>query len=151
MSFKITNLVSQSHCPEVFPWNKMAVSLKNHCMEEHSKNRPRADTASMCSCPITAHWPVETGLIQRPAGSTAAVNPSHEPKTNSTSYSPYRADSRFAPSQWETALLCNDVSHWLITSLESALPYLWSLHPLMLPITYCSLGDVALILIKVQF
>ena len=25
-----------------------------------------------------------------------------------------RADSSFAPSQWETALLCNDVSHWLI-------------------------------------
>ena len=24
-----------------------------------------------------------------------------------------RADSRFAPSQWEAALLCNDVSHWL--------------------------------------
>ena len=33
----------------------------------------------------------------------------------------FRADSRFAPSQWETALLCNDVSHWLCTSLESAL------------------------------
>ena len=32
-----------------------------------------------------------------------------------------RADSRFAPSQWETALLCNAVSHWLGTSLESAL------------------------------
>ena len=32
-----------------------------------------------------------------------------------------RADSRFAPSQWKTALLCNDVSHWLSTSLESAL------------------------------
>ena len=32
-----------------------------------------------------------------------------------------RADSRFAPSQWETALLCNDVSHWLGTNLESAL------------------------------
>ena len=32
-----------------------------------------------------------------------------------------RADSRFAPSQWETALLCNDVSHWLGASLESAL------------------------------
>ena len=32
-----------------------------------------------------------------------------------------RADSRFAPSQWETALLCNKVSHWLGTSLESAL------------------------------
>ena len=35
-----------------------------------------------------------------------------------------RADSRFAPSQWETALLCNDVSHWLGLSLESAL-YMW--------------------------
>ena len=33
-----------------------------------------------------------------------------------------RADSRFAPRQWETALLCNDVSHWLGASLESALP-----------------------------
>ena len=31
------------------------------------------------------------------------------------------ADSRFAPSQWETALLCNDVSHWLGANLESAL------------------------------
>ena len=36
---------------------------------------------------------------------------------------PYRADSRFAPSQWETALLCNDVSHWLGVNLETALPY----------------------------
>ena len=33
----------------------------------------------------------------------------------------YRADSRFAPSQWETALLCSDVSYWLSESLESAL------------------------------
>ena len=32
-----------------------------------------------------------------------------------------RADSRFAPSQWETALLCNGVSHWLGASLKSAL------------------------------
>ena len=32
-----------------------------------------------------------------------------------------RADSRFVPSQWQTALLCNDVSHWLGASLESAL------------------------------
>ena len=32
-----------------------------------------------------------------------------------------RADSRFVPSQWETTLLCNGVSHWLGTSLESAL------------------------------
>ena len=30
-------------------------------------------------------------------------------------------DFSFAPSQWEAALLCNDVSHWLGASLESAL------------------------------
>ena len=35
-------------------------------------------------------------------------------------YAIYRADSRFAPSQWETALPYNDVSHWLGSSLESA-------------------------------
>ena len=33
----------------------------------------------------------------------------------------YRVDSRFAPSQWETALLCNDVSHWLGANLEAVL------------------------------
>ena len=33
----------------------------------------------------------------------------------------YTADSRFAHSQWETALQCNDVSHLLGASLESAL------------------------------
>ena len=32
-----------------------------------------------------------------------------------------RADSRFAPSQWEKALLCYDVSNWLGANLESAL------------------------------
>ena len=32
-----------------------------------------------------------------------------------------RDDFRFAPSQWETALLCNYVSHWLGASLASAL------------------------------
>ena len=34
-----------------------------------------------------------------------------------------RADSTFGPSQWEMALLCNDDSHWLGASLESALLY----------------------------
>ena len=32
-----------------------------------------------------------------------------------------RADSRFAPSQWDTMVLCNDASHWLGANLESAL------------------------------
>ena len=30
----------------------------------------------------------------------------------------YRVDSKFAPSQWETVLLCHDVSHWLGANLE---------------------------------
>ena len=32
-----------------------------------------------------------------------------------------RADSRLAPSQWKTALLCNDVSHWQGANIETAL------------------------------
>ena len=43
--------------------------------------------------------------------------------------SSYRADSRFAPSQWEAALLCNDISHRLAASIESAVymyPDMWS-------------------------
>ena len=36
----------------------------------------------------------------------------------------HRADPRFAPSQLEKALLCNDVSLWLGASLESALCYI---------------------------
>ena len=36
------------------------------------------------------------------------------------------ADSRFAPSQWETAL-CNGVCHWLGTSLESALNTIYTM------------------------
>ena len=32
-----------------------------------------------------------------------------------------RADSRFGSNQWETALLCSNVSHWLGANLESAL------------------------------
>ena len=37
-----------------------------------------------------------------------------------------RADSRLAPSQWETSLQCNTASHWLGANLESALvPMPW--------------------------
>ena len=36
----------------------------------------------------------------------------------------YRASSMFAPSQWETALFCNDVSHWVGASLGSAMNYI---------------------------
>ena len=37
----------------------------------------------------------------------------------------FRADYRLAPSQWETALLCNDFSHWLGANLESPLPFIY--------------------------
>ena len=37
----------------------------------------------------------------------------------------YRADSRFAPSQWETSLQSNTVSHWLGANLESSLHVLY--------------------------
>ena len=40
-----------------------------------------------------------------------------------------QADSRFATRQWETALLCNDVSHWLDANLESALIFNVKLAP----------------------
>ena len=36
----------------------------------------------------------------------------------------HMADATFAPSQWETALLCNNASHWLGTSLHSALHHI---------------------------
>ena len=36
----------------------------------------------------------------------------------------YRADSRLAPSQWETSLQSSAVSHWLGSNLDSAPNYL---------------------------
>ena len=36
-----------------------------------------------------------------------------------------KADSRLAPSQWETSLQRNAVPHWLGANLESVLPKLW--------------------------
>ena len=44
-----------------------------------------------------------------------------QPSIDSTAHHSFRADSRFAPSQWEMALLCNDVSHWVGANLEPAL------------------------------
>ena len=40
-------------------------------------------------------------------------------KTKHEPCASFRADSMFAPSQWEMALLCNEVAHWLVASLES--------------------------------
>ena len=54
----------------------------------------------------------------------------------------FRAESRFAPSQWETVLLCNDASHWLGANQESArafTPFRW---PLQCPLGSVGLGNV---------
>ena len=57
------------------------------------------------------------------------------------------ADSRFAPSQWETALLCNDVSRWLGASLESTMLTgpLWGestdYRPIMYSFEVCFVGS----------
>ena len=41
-----------------------------------------------------------------------------------TMFNKHRADSRLAPSQWETSLQSNAVSHWLGANLESALKHI---------------------------
>ena len=80
-------------------------------------------------------------------------------KSNNAVYS-IRADSRLAPSQWETLLLSNAVSHWLGANLESALQHIgnvtvvavwcWKSINHSFHINSMSLGDLALIL-NVQF
>ena len=45
------------------------------------------------------------------------------PKQTEDKYT-YRADSRLAPSQWETSLQSNVVFHWMGANLESALTYM---------------------------
>ena len=47
-----------------------------------------------------------------------------------------RDDSRSVPSQWETALLCNDVSHGLDASLESTL-YIYKVPCVHLSLSIC--------------
>ena len=62
--------------------------------------------------------------IKNPMSSTAAgFEQNQEFEQDETRYC--RADSRFASSQWHTALLCNDLSHWLGINLESALYCHW--------------------------
>ena len=51
-----------------------------------------------------------------------------------------RADSWFVPSQWETVLLCNDVSHWQGASLESALVFAHWKPSITIMITFSSLA-----------
>ena len=53
------------------------------------------------------------------------VGLSSSPPSRSVTEWVSRAHSRFAPSQWETSLQSNAVTHWLGTNLESALSQQW--------------------------
>ena len=66
-------------------------------------------------------------------------------------YSMYfnRADSRSAPSQWETALLCNDVSHWLGTELGSIQFRNWNCSSIPIPIPELEL-ELKLVELKME-
>ena len=55
-------------------------------------------------------------LVGTRSSATSISTPSHV-----MFMSIYRPDSRLAPSQWETSLQSNAVSHWLGANLESAL------------------------------
>ena len=72
-----------------------------------------------------AHWP---GHCPRHQGRQGSRPPAghwwgdhHSGWVLSTAGNNNGADSRFAPSQWEMAFLCNNISHWLGASLEQPL------------------------------
>ena len=71
--------------------------------------RSRMVWQKLCICPRSGHWHSclgHAGLAGRYMGARVSIS---------------RADSRLEPSQWETALLCNDVFHWLGANLDSTL------------------------------
>ena len=71
-------------------------------------------------------WKCSLGTIwYRHEAKNASCNQHFEAKSIIYSVSEFlrisvKDDPSFAPSQWETALLCNDVSHWLGANQESS-------------------------------
>ena len=78
--------------------------------------------AAVCWCGSLPHPPVDVRttliILQHPFEVTTGS------LLRMPSYG--RADSRFAPNQWEAALLCN-ISHWLGANLESALYHVYGI------------------------
>ena len=58
----------------------------------------------------------------------------------------YRADCRLAPSQWETALQSNAVSHWLDANLDSALTWMFAVSQPPAPIHHLSHNTSSILL-----
>ena len=71
----------------------------------------------------TGSWHYDTRRGSWRLGKAGCVNPRSPASAGhgSTFGVDIRTDSRFAPSQWETSLQSNAVSHWLGANLESAL------------------------------
>ena len=118
--------------------------ISTHLIDK-SQHHPMFHEGQWCYCIVPIHRPISTHHTDKsqypPCQESNQVTPSppciilltadteqnpfpiscHHP-TQHLTFLLYinRADSRFAPSQWET-LLCNDVSHWLGASLELAL------------------------------
>ena len=99
----------------------------NHRYTGKSVSSPRNNSAFFpafgCSTPwwyTGRGWAGWAEPYRLPSGPNTAVGCWKEPlKRQVHSENEYRANSMFAPSQWETALLYNAVSHWLGTHLES--------------------------------
>ena len=90
-----TIIPSLTHCDLVMQW--CVGDYGQHCIHFH-----------ICEVNVTIYFRVRQNTSTYTTSSSRAL--SHT-----------RADSRLAPSQWETSLQSNAVSHWLGTNLESAL------------------------------
>ena len=73
---------------------------------------------------ISIHYPEWNSHILR-AQMAAEILPSFIAHQGLIWWMHIRADSRLAPSQWETSLQSNTISHWLVANLESALHMVW--------------------------
>ena len=96
-------------------WEQFPLKFEEKCMHGNEFENIMCERAAILSRP-------QFKSIQVSNGSIIGLMPTriHFQKHWWTSFR-IRADSRFVPSQWETALLCNGVSHWLGASLEPAL------------------------------
>ena len=88
--------------------------LLNRLFRHRSKKTSKLRVTGLCegNSPVTCEFPSQRAI------NAENVSIWWRHHVNSLTI---RADFRFAPSQWETALLCNDVSDWLGASIKSAL------------------------------
>ena len=107
---KITAYTTKNNWSGYLPTNQFVLIIARECHISNLKASSGFATMSWLG-----HWWLYgfrlcfTGYFRALCLSVLEQSPNH------------RADTRFAPSQWETVLLCNDATHCLGASLESAL------------------------------